>query len=236
VLAVGQRVFGFLNGFRGRTCADQASIRASCCAPLPPRLPWTEAAALPLVASTALQALRDVGRVTRGARVLLHGASGGVGLHAIQIARSLGAHVTTTSSEGSRARCREWGADETLTYDDPREPFAGGVRYDVVLDVYGNRSFRWASQGLRAAGTYVTTVPSPRVGLDFMRALPTPLRARLVAVRARRRDLEVVARLAEEGSLRAAIDRVLPLEQTADGHRHLETRHARGKIVIEVAR
>ena len=232
---VGQRVFGFMNRFRGGTCADFVALSAKWCAPAPPELSPPEAAALPLVASTALQALRDLGQVTRGTRVLMHGAAGGLGLHAIQIARALGAHVTTTSSAASVARCRQWGADETLTYDDPAAPFASGVRYDVILDVYGNRNFAWAASGLGAAGTYVTTVPSRRIVIDTLRTLGRRPRARLVRVQARRSDLELVARMVAEGTLRPVIDQVLPLERVADGHRYLESRHAKGKLVIEVA-
>ncbi|UJR84091.1 NAD(P)-dependent alcohol dehydrogenase [Sandaracinus amylolyticus] len=233
---VGDRVFGMLDGFRGRTCAELVAIRADHCAPAPEGLSFVEAASLPLAASTALQALRDVARVGPGDRVLLHGASGGVGVHAIQIAKALGAHVTTTSGAHNLERCASLGADVTLTYDDPATPFAAGARYDAIVDVYGNRRFAWARRGLTARGTYVTTVPSRALFLDVARTAFTSPKARLVMVRSRARDLETIASMVRAGALRPVIDRVLPLESIAEAHAHLETRHARGKVVLTIHR
>lgn len=233
-LRVGQRVFGFLNGFRGRTCAEQVVMPEECCAPMPAGLAWPEAASLPLAATTALQALRDIGGLKAGDRVLLHGASGGVGLYATQIARAFGAHVVTTSSEASRGRCLEAGAHEALTYDDPAAPFLNKELYNVVFDIYGNRRFDWAQAGLADSGTFVTTVPSRRIVWDALRSLASKKRARLVRVRSRRRDIETLATLVSEGKLRPVIDRVLPFELVAVGHAYLEQRHAKGKIVIDV--
>ena len=234
-LAIGDRVMGMLDGFRGGTCAEEVVLRDDQLARVPESVSWTSAAALPLAASTALQALRDLAHVGPGARVLLHGASGGVGVHAIQIAKLLGAHVTTTSGAHNLARCAALGADTTLTHDDPAAPFASGARFDAILDVYGNRSFRWARAGLAPRGVYVSTVPSQRILLDTLRsAVGGGPRARLVVVRSRRRDLETLAAWAASGVLVAQIDRVLPLEGTADGHAHLETRRATGKVVIAI--
>lgn len=230
----GDRVFGFLNGFHGGSCADEVVVPVDQLAPLPASLSWVEAAALPLAGSTALQALRDLARVVPGSRVLIHGASGGVGVHAIQIARALGAHVTTTSSEANRERCAQLGAQTTLTYDDPQAPFAQQARYDAIFDVFGNRRFAWAIDGLARGGTYVTTVPSSQIGLDAARTLLGERRARLVVVRARRTDLDALARMIDIGALRPVVDRVFPLEETAEAQRYLESRHARGKIVISV--
>ncbi|AKF03452.1 NAD(P)-dependent alcohol dehydrogenase [Sandaracinus amylolyticus] len=234
--SVGERVFGMLDGFRGRTCAELVTLRADQCAPAPEGLSFVEAAALPLAASTALQALRDVAQIRRGDRVLLHGASGGVGVHAIQIAKALGAHVTTTSGAHNLERCASLGADVTLTYDDPGEPFTQGTRYDAIVDVYGNRSFAWARRGLTPRGTYVSTVPSRTLFLDVARTALASPKARLVIVRSRARDLDTIASMARADALRPVIDRVLPLESIADGHAHLETRHARGKVVLTIRR
>jgi NADPH:quinone reductase-like Zn-dependent oxidoreductase len=231
---VGERVLGFVDGFRGRTCAEEVVLRADHCAPVPEGLPWAEAAALPLAASTALQALRDDARVGPGSRVLLHGASGGVGVHAIQIAKALGAHVTTTAGPASLERCRALGADVALTYEDPSAPFAGGERYDAIVDVYGNRGFRWARPGLVPRGTYVTTVPSRATFLAIARSMVAKPRARLVVVRPRAADLEVLRAMVQAGTLRALIDRVLPLERAAEAHARIETRHAHGKVVLAI--
>ena len=234
-LAIGERVMGMLDGFRGGTCAEEVVVRDDQLAPIPPGLSWIDAASLPLAASTALQALRDLAHVGAGSRVLLHGASGGVGVHAIQVAKALGAHVTTTSGAHNLARCASLGADLTLTYEDPAAPFASGVRFDAILDIYGNRSFRWARAGLAPRGTYVSTVPSPRILFDALTSsLGRGPRARLVVVRARRRDLETLLGMLASGALRPQVERALELERTAEGHAHLETRRATGKVVIAI--
>jgi NADPH:quinone reductase-like Zn-dependent oxidoreductase len=234
-LALGTRVMGMLDGFRGGTCAEEVVLRDDQLAPVPDAISWIDAAALPLAASTALQALRDLAHVGPGTRVLLHGASGGVGVHAIQIAKALGAHVTTTSGVHNLARCAALGADVTLTYEDPAAPFAGGARFDAILDIYGNRTFRWARAGLGAKGVYVSTVPSPRILLDAATStLGRGPQARLVVVRSRRADLATLAEMVVSGALRPQVDRVLELERAAEGHVYLETRRATGKVVVVI--
>ncbi len=234
--APGDPVFGFLSGFsalRG-TVAELASVPARWLAPLPRGATFEDAAAVPLVASTALQALRDVARVRPGDRVCIHGASGGVGTAAIQIAKALGAHVTTTSGAASRPLCLSLGADEALDRE-ADDAFSGERVFEIVLDAYGDRSLAHARRALGPAGIYVTTVPSRRIFLDAARTLAARRRARFVSVRPVRRDLEAIARLVEEGRLRPVVDRVVPLADAVDAVRRLETRHAHGKVVVRVA-
>ncbi len=235
--AIGARVFGALEELtatRG-TLADYMACRPEELARAPTGS-WVTAAALPLAATTALQALRDLARVGPGMRVLLHGASGGVGTLAVPIAKWLGAHVTTTSSEGNRALCASLGADETLDYAAP--PFAkdgalsGVGPFDVVFDVYGNLSFDKVRPVLR--GTYVSTVPSARIAWDQLRTRWSTPNAALVLVRARTVDFAIVADLVDRGLLRATLDRVVPFERAVDAVRALETKRARGKIVVEL--
>ncbi len=226
--ARGDRVYGALEEitYRRGTVADHVVVRAREVSAMPPSLSFEEAAALPLVSLTALQALRDI--VGPGDRVLLHGASGGVGTVAIQIARSLGAHVTTTSSPPNFALCRELGADETLDY---REPLTG--RYRAIFDIFGNLSFDRVRGML--GETYITTVPSARIALDVARTLASKPRARLIVVRSRREDLEHITTLVEQKRLRPVIDRVVPFADAIEAMRHLESKHARGKVVIRIA-
>ncbi len=233
-LEPGDAVFGFLNGFRGRTCAEHVVLPAEQCARAPQNLSMEEAAALPLAASTALQALRDCCRLEPGSRVLLHGASGGVGVHAIQIANAMGAKVTTTSGPHNLSRCLTLGSHEALTYEDPDAPFQQDTLYDAVFDIYGNRNFKWARRGLKPSGTYVTTVPSHWILGGMIRSLFVPQRAQLVRVQARRSDLEALTAFVQAGTLKAVVDRILPLEDVAEGHAHIQRRHARGKVVIKV--
>lgn len=231
--APGARVFGAVNHWRALrgTMAEYVSLPARALAPMPAGAAFAEAAALPIAGCTSLQALRDVARVRPGDRVLLNGAAGGVGTVAIQLAKALGAHVTTTSGAASRAACLALGADEALDYA-ADAPFSGARTFRVILDVFGNRSLDAARPALARDGVYVTTVPSRRILVDAARTLASGPRARLVVVRPRTPDLVLLARLVEEGRLRAVLDGVLPLERFLEAVRRLETRHAHGKIVL----
>lgn len=230
-LAPGARVYGMLNGFRAGAAAEYVVARAGELAPMPRGLSFTEAAAIPLAAQTALQALRDVARVRPGAEVVINGASGGVGTFAVQLARHLGARVTSLSSERNLALCRELGAHEALDY---RQADVLARRWDVFFDVFGNHTWRRVRPALRPGGVYVQTVPSPRIVLDQLATLVTPTRARLVVVKSRARDLRELAHLVEAGALRPVVDREYPLEEVRAAQEHLETKHARGKVVLRV--
>lgn len=232
-LPAGTPVFGMLNGWTGGTVAEQVCVPVNELALKPERLDFEQAAALPLAALTALQALRDEARVQPGQRVLINGASGGVGVFAIQVARLLGAQVTTTSSARNLELCRSLGSHETWDYA-ARDAFAPGGGFDVIFDVFGNRSFSRARPALARRGTYVTTVPGVATVALHLLTRWLPRRARLVVVRSNRADLEQLARWAGEGQLVPVIDRVVPLAETAAGQAHVETKRARGKVVVRV--
>lgn len=232
--AVGDEVFGMKNGFKGSTVAELAVANEDELAKKPTSLSFEEAAALPLTSLTALQALRDLGKVTTGSRVLIHGASGGVGVVAVQIARALGATVTTTSSEKNLDFVRGLGAHEALDYT-KTTGLERGREFSCVFDVFGNQRFSKAAPALAKHGVYVTTVPSARNVFDDLRTRWLPFkRARLVVVKSNRADLEVLSKLVSTGALRAVIDRVVPLAETAGGQGHIETKRARGKVVVTI--
>jgi NADPH:quinone reductase-like Zn-dependent oxidoreductase len=234
-ISPGMCVFGMLEEWtyeRG-SVAEYVTLRAREIAPMPRSLAFEEAAALPLVSLTALQALRDVGGLRAGDATLIHGASGGVGTAAIQIAVALGAVVTTTSSERNEDLCRSLGASEALDYA-LDAPFSGARRYRVVLDAFGDLSLEHVKRALTEDASYVTTVPSVQIVKDALRTLVGGRRARLVIVRARRADLDTVASFVDKGQLRPVIDRVVAFEDAIEGLRHLETKRARGKIVVRV--
>src|SRR6266568_3508294 len=214
-VAVGAAYFGVLGGFQGGACAQYLIVDPSECAPKPSRLDHIAAAAAPLASSTALQALRDVAHLAPGMRLLVNGASGGVGVFAIQIAKLLGAHVTATSSAANLALCRELGADVTLDYR-AADPLEGSARYDVVFDVFGNLPMRTARRALAAGGGIVVrTVPKPRDLLQVALTLFSRRRARLVIVRPRRRDLELVGRWLDERKLIPVVDAIYALDEIA---------------------
>jgi len=235
-LRSGDRVFGALDEWRFArgTLAEYVVAAEDEVAALPDGVGFDDGAAIALVGLTALQALRDVARIAPGANVLINGASGGVGTVAIQIARRLDARVTSVSSAVNLRLCADLGAAETLDYG--RGDFLGsGERFDCIFDVFGNLSFARARAALKSGGTFVSTVPSPsRLLRDFVsRSLAK--RERLVVVRPNREDLEQLAAWLARGELRAVIDARYALEQVADAFRRLESKRARGKLLIEVA-
>jgi NADPH:quinone reductase-like Zn-dependent oxidoreductase len=229
----GDRVFGMLDGFTGGACAEYVLARAHWCARVPESLSFGEAASLPLASLTALQALRDLGHLRAGGAVCINGASGGVGVHAIQIARALGGHVTSISSGRNLELCRSLGAEAALDYE--RDVlFLPSASFDVVLDAFGNRSFREVEAALAPNGVFVGMVPKPGRIWDVARTSVASKRARFVVVRSKPDDLQTVRSLAESGALRPVIDRSVPLDDIRLAFQHLETKRARGKIVISM--
>lgn len=230
--APAKQLFGMINGWSARACSEYVVVRANECAAKPTRLSWEEAASVPLAALTALQALRDDGQLKRGQRVLINGASGGVGVHAVQIAKILGAHVTTFTSANNREHVAALGADQTLDYKvDKAEAHAP---FDLFFDVFGNRSLNAVRPLLREHGRYVTTVPKLRNVVDIALSAMAKQRGRLVVVKSRAEDLELLASWLEQGQLRPVVDRVFQLDELPEAQRYLATKRARGKLVVRV--
>jgi NADPH:quinone reductase-like Zn-dependent oxidoreductase len=245
---VGDRVFAMLDGASGGGYAEYAVASEDAIARMPENLSFEEAAAVPLAALTAVQAIRDALReVTRNAphacdtgelarrKVLINGASGGVGTFAVQFAKISGSEVTAVCSAESAALAGELGADHVVNYEE--EDFATHEeRYDVIFDVVGNRSFGACRRALRPAGVYVTTEPGPRNFLSRVATVPAQRKARVVLVKPSGEDLSLLKQLFEAGRLRVVLDSVYPLEEAAEAHAHGEAGHARGKIVLRVDR
>ena len=243
---VGGRVFAMLDGASGGGYAEYAVAGEGAVAPMPENLSFEEAAGVPLAALTAVQAIRDaLLEVTRNAphacdtgqlerrRVLINGASGGVGTFAVQFAKISGAEVTAVCKAESAALARELGAAHVVDYKE--EDFARHQeRYDVIFDVVGNRSFGACKRALRPAGVYVTTEPGARNFLSQVATIPAHKKARVVLVKPSGEDLSLLKQLFEAGRLRVVLDSVYPLEEAAGAHAHGETGHTRGKIVLRV--
>ena len=229
----GDALYGMINGWSAGACATHALVEVTELAGRPASLSWEEAAAVPLAALTALQALRDVAKLERGQRVLVNGASGGVGTFAVQIAKALGARVTAVTSARNADRMREIGADEVLDYAKDDLGLMAGVQ-EVFFDVFGNRSFAFARPLLARGGTYVSTVPKAHLLRDTVLTALRGKRARLVSVRSRAADLATLTRWIEAGLVRPIIDRVFPLEEIVAAEELVATRRARGKVVLRV--
>lgn len=230
----GARVFGFYGGFRALqgSMADYAVIRAGHVAPIAESVDTAHAAAAPLSGSTALQALRDDGRLEPGQRVLIVGASGGVGTFAVQVAKLLGAHVSASTSARNQDLVRGLGADEVLDYASERPLGAGD--YDLVLDCFGKLRAAQVREVLRAGGRFVSLVPSPGIAWDVAQGAVLGPRTRLTVVKPRARDLAQLAQWLEQKRLRSVVEMVYAPSELHEAMRHLETRHARGKLVVRM--
>ncbi len=230
----GDPVYGMTNGWKGRAYAEFLVARVSETALKPSSLSFVEAAAVPLAAMTALQALRDLGGLTSGQRVLINGSSGGVGTFAVQMACILGAHVTAVCSGRNADMVRRLGAHQVIDYtrEDIRH-LASPV--DVLFDVFGNRRFPDIRSILTPHGRFVSTVPGlPILKWGLLARLSSGPRAHLVIVKSRTADLQTISGWIAEQRLTPVVDRVVPLDQAQDAHAYIETKRARGKVVLTV--
>lgn len=234
-LRTGDRVWGLLDGFRGGAAAEYVAAPAAWLAPLPAGLGFEEGAAWPLVGLTALQALRDRARLRAGERLLVIGASGGVGSAAIQIARAWGARVTAVASAANLVHCRELGADETVDYA-TTDPARLPGPYDVILDARGVRPPFAYRHLLPPSGRFVAVAPHPAalIAAPLSRLGRGP-RVETAFVRSSRADLDALAGLVRTHGLRMPIEARHVLGEAREAHAALAARHARGKRVLVVA-
>jgi len=233
----GQEVFGTCRG----SFAEYAVARPDRLLSKPDNVSFEEAAAVPISGYAALQAVREHGGVRPGQRVLIIGAGGGVGTLAVQIAKAEGAEVTGVCSASKTELVRSVGADHVIDYT--REDFADGRnRYDVILDIAGNRSLSELRRALTPRGTLVI-VGGEDAGnwLGVRRqlraaALSPFVRQKLgfFISKERRQDLEELRRLLEAGTIRPVVDRTFPLEEVPAAIRYLRDGQARGKVVITI--
>ncbi len=248
VEAVGANVKRFKPGdgvFGGRTgaFAEYVTVREDrALAVKPPNLTFEQAAAIPIAAVTALQALRDKGRIQPGQKVLINGASGGVGTFAVQIARSFGAEVTGVCSARNAARVRSIGADHVIDYT--KEDFTqGSERYDLILDAVGSHSLLEYKRVLNPNGVLVI-VGGSDTG-QWVGFLVAPLEALIMSrftsqkfepflAELNPEDLATLAALVQAGKVTPVIDRRYPLTEVPAAMRYVEAGHAQGKVVIDV--
>jgi NADPH:quinone reductase-like Zn-dependent oxidoreductase len=234
----GDSVFAFSDPRCGGAYAELAVVNQGAAARKPDSLDFAETASLPIAGCTALQALRDIGCVSQGAKVLVHGGAGGVGHFAVQIAKALGAMTTATCGPANIDFVRSLGADFVIDYS-RQNILDGRDRYDVIFDAVGKSSFSACRHALAPGGTYVTTLPSPdlffwgpvqRVAKLFGQAK----QARLIMVRPTREDLACLGGLADKGKLKPTVSLTFPLERASEAHQANQAGHARGKIVLDI--
>jgi NADPH:quinone reductase-like Zn-dependent oxidoreductase len=230
-MAVGDRVFGATAPFKGGSFAEQAAVPATQLARLPEGMDSELAAALPIAGLAALYALRDLGKLQPGQRVLLHGATGAVGLYAVQIAKMIGATVVAVAGAGLQA-AGSLGADTLIDYR-----VQHGTRFDhpfdVILNLSGKLPWVLGRRHLTPAGRFIE--PSPTIPL-FIGAMAANIfrRRKLLplATAPKRADLDYLARLVGNGTLKVTIAATLPFESAKDAFGMMEKGGVVGKVVV----
>lgn len=226
---VGDDVFGCAPMSQAGTFAEYVCVREDLLALKPVNVSYEAAAAAPLAALTALQGLRDKGQIRAGQRVLVNGASGGVGTYAVQIAKSYGTEVTGVCSTRNLELVHSIGADHVIDYT--QTDFTNNhQQYDLIFDAIGNRSISDLKRALTPNGT-LSVAGFTSLGLLFQGMLRG---AMMQTMRPNQTDMAFLKTLLESGKVVSVIDRRYPLSETAEAIRYLETSRARGKVVIWV--
>jgi NADPH:quinone reductase-like Zn-dependent oxidoreductase len=234
----GEAVFGDIAGSGSGGFAEYACAREKYLAAKPANLSFEQAAAVPMAAVTALQGLRDEGQIRPGQKVLINGASGGVGTFALQIAKSFGAEVTAVCSPRNLDQARSLGADQIIDYT--QEDFTqNGQQYDLILAANGYHPLSAYQRALTPQGIYVMAGGTP--GQIFQAMLLGPRKSKTggkkmggVSAKPSQKDLLILKELLEAGKIIPVIDRRYPLSETAEALRYLGAGHARGKVIITV--
>jgi NADPH:quinone reductase-like Zn-dependent oxidoreductase len=235
----GEAVFGDIFGLGSGGFAEYVAVPESALALKPSNISFEQAAAVPVAAVTALQGLRDQGRIQPGQKILINGASGGVGTFAVQIAKAFGAEVTAVCSPRNLELARSLGADHVIDYttDDFTQ---NGRQYDLIMAVNGYQPLAAYQRALTSHGIYVFVggLPAQIFQALFLGPLMSKSTGRKLTScmkKANHKDLLFIRDLLEEGKIRPVIDECYPLSKTAEAFRYFEKGHARGKVVITVA-
>ena len=218
----------------GRACAEYVCAAEEQFVPKPTNLTFEQAAAVPTSALAALHGLRDAGKVQAGQKVLVNGASGGVGTFAVQIAKAFGAEVTGVCSTRNADLVRSIGADHVIEYT--QEDFTqSGERYDLILDNVANRTFADCKRALKPSGTLIPNSGNAGIGYilkAYARSVFARQQGRPYLSNPNYDDLVVLKELIEAGKISPVIDRTYPLSETPAAFGYIEKGHASGKVVI----
>jgi NADPH:quinone reductase-like Zn-dependent oxidoreductase len=229
---VGDHVFGSCFGSHSEYVAPRENFLSH----MPKNITFEEAAAIPCAAQTALQALRDVAQVKQGQKVLIYGASGGVGHFAVQLANYFGAEVTAVCSTSNLDWVKELGAQYVIDYT--KEDFTdNGNKYDLILDAVGKRTFFSCLPSLTEKGLYITEhllYPKYHPFQLMIGSLIGRKKAKIHLTKPNDRDLDFLRGLVEEEKLKPIIEKCYPLEQIVKAHQHIESGRTKGKIVLRV--
>ncbi|MHA2248802.1 MAG: NAD(P)-dependent alcohol dehydrogenase [Candidatus Kariarchaeaceae archaeon] len=231
---VGDQVYGVA---RTGSCAEYTKVSEKGVAIKPSTMNYAEAAAVPIAGLTALQFLRDLGDIQKGQNVLIFGASGGIGTYAVQLAKYYDAEITAVCSGKNEQLVRELGADRVIDYT--KEDFTkNSKKYDLIFDTLGKISLSKWKTSLKDDGIFLNS-GSPYMSMTRFLLANLGNRFRKKQHRSKttetnKEDLEVLAKLIDEGKIKSIIDKSYSLEETAEAHRYYEKGHTAGKVVINI--
>lgn len=228
-IKIGDEVFGDISASGWGGFAEYVSVKENALVTKPTNITFEAAAAVPMSAVTALQAIQDKGQIQSNQKVLIHGASGGVGSWAVQISKSFGAHVTAVCSTRNVEMARGLGADEVIDYS--KEDFSkNGKRYDLIIGANGDVPLAKYKSALTANGIYVCTGGSMKQIFGAM--IFGGKQASSLTSTPNKKDLLFLQRLLADGKIKPVIDKIYPLHELADAFRYFEAGKVKGKVVI----
>ncbi len=227
----GDKVFGMVNGMQGRCCAQFVNVDVNELYKMPDNLSFEAAAGIPLAGQTALQAIRDKGQLSKGQKICINGASGGVGTLAIQVAKELGGIITTISSDKNLAFCKSFGAAETLSYNQINI-LDSKNKFDIFFDVFGNYNYQKVAKILTPKGKYITTVPKAAIVKEQFFNLFRKKKASMVVVKSNKADLKWFYDKIVANKIQAVVDGVFPLEDIQKAQKYIESKRAKGKVIL----
>lgn len=234
-VSVGDQVFGMTNVFSGGLLSEYVSLPSDELARAPAAISLAEAAAIPLAALTALQALRDCATCGDQSCILVIGGSGGVGHFAVQIGVILGAQVHGASSEDNLGYMKSLGATKVVDYRS-QDWLDSQQKYDVIFDVSGRYEPKQFKHQLGASGVFISTVPkASSIWGELLARLNISKKYRLVIVRSKSADLQLLADWVNQGRLKPSIARRYAMDEIVEAHRQIETGHTRGKVIVTVS-
>ena len=226
---IGDHVFGFCRG----SYAEYVSVAESRISIKPKNITFEEAAAVPMAALTALQGLRDKAGIRQGHKVLIYGASGGVGHFAVQLARYYGAEVTGVCSTSNLSWVKELGAHYMVDYT--KEDFTkSGKKYDIIFDAVGKLTFTGCLRSLTETGYCILFSLSSLIPTLLFGSLFGRKRVKTFIAKSSTEDFDFIRELIERGEIKPVIDRRYPLDRIVEAFRYAEKGHAKGKVVIEI--
>ncbi|KPL26383.1 MAG: hypothetical protein AMS23_02030 [Bacteroides sp. SM1_62] len=230
----GDQVFCRLTKRFGGAFAEYAAARESTLSLKPDNMDHIHAAAIPMAGQTALQALRDKGRIKPGQKILIIGAAGGVGHYALQLSRFFGAETTAVCSSRHEKLLALLKPDHHIDYH-KKDYLKGDIRYDIILDAAGVKTFLSCKRALKPGGIYITVLPRPKLLVHKLIAILTKgKKVRSLLQKSRGSDLEILRKMAEKGNLISVIDSIHSLDKISEAHRRAEFHSTEGKIIIKV--